>query len=182
MKEGGGLYHKPSGSTSFCCLLSLPSPLLLPGIQEGVWHPCRGLCASHPQVPSSMGRGSAWRRLPASPSLDPGLAQYFNAEDSVCPCTEGLREYGVYSGLQGFTVLPPLCRSWQLSREVRCCFSSRGVVQGSTAGAAWQALMCQSSTVGRSCTAHAWPLPLRGIIFSSLIPDRNFKNCVSYRA
>lgn len=70
----------------------------------------------------------------------------------------------------------------QLSREMRCCLRGRGVVQGSTADAAWPALTCQSSTVGTSCTAHAWFLTLRGIIFSSLIPDHNSQNWVSYKA
>lgn len=43
----------------FCCLLSLPSPLLLPGMEEGVWQPCWDLCISHAQVQSAVGGGSA---------------------------------------------------------------------------------------------------------------------------
>lgn len=110
-RRRGGCTITHLGSTSFCCLLSFPSPLLLPGIQQGVQQWCWGLCASHPRVHGSMGRGGAWPRLPSSPSLHPALAQCFSAEDSMSLGMEGLREYGICSGLQWFTVLPLLCRS-----------------------------------------------------------------------
>jgi len=177
MKEGGGLYHKPSGSTSFCCLLSLPSPLLLPGTQEGVRQWCWGLWASHPQVHSAVGAGSTWLRLPAS--ISRSMLQCWGFNVPACGGTQGIWSIFCFTVVYGATSPVP---QPQLSREVRCCLCSTDVVQGSTADAAWPALTSQRLTVGSTCTARAWFLPLRSIIFYSLIPDHSSQSWVCYEA
>lgn len=78
MKEGGGLYHKPSGSAPFCGL-KLSPPLLLPGIHKGVLHWCWDLGACRAQV---RGCSSLLSPCPQAGSL----FQCFSTEDlgSVC--------------------------------------------------------------------------------------------------
>lgn len=101
MKEGGGLYHKPSGSSSFCCLVSLSAPLLLPeGSQTAVLGPLNF-------PPSGAGGGSAWLRLPPSPCLDPAFTQCSELRIQAA-CVGGLREWGAHSALEWFKVLPLL--------------------------------------------------------------------------